>query len=324
MQVVSSREEFQWLFLVVAGYLLSLLPDSLLWIACLGLVILVGVPHGALDIFLLWSESQKKLSLLIREVFKYLLLAGSSLLVWKVSSDLFWFLFFLAAVFHFGASDEHPEVLKAISPNSWTRHIWILSRGVLLVFTPAVFHAHKIFDYLSQASSGNFATAFVRVAPFLCAYAALSFGLTSWQFYKKASLNAFRWLGMKYFCSILIFILLFWVADPLISFSLYFCFYHSVNHSFRVLDKSKNQKKWWVLGSFILTLPILPLSFWAQKQMPQSLSKETTVTACFVAIAALTFPHLVVVEQLHLKLKRRFQKESEHKGPKHSPLAGIF
>ena len=324
MQVVSSREEFQWLFLVVAGYLLSLLPDSFLWIACLGLVLVLGVPHGALDIFLLWSESQKKISLLTYEVFKYLLIAGSSLLVWKISSDLFWFLFFFAAVFHFGSSDEHPEVLKAVSPNSWTRLVWVFSRGILLVFTPAVFHSEKIMEYLKQASSLEFAKAFIQVAPFLCAYAVLIFGITSWRFYQSASLNAFRWLGMKVFCSVGIFILLFWVADPLVSFSLYFCFYHSLNHAFRVLDRSKNHKKKWMVWSFFLTLPILPLGFWAQKQMSQSLSKESAVTACFVAIAALTFPHLVVVERLHLKLKRHFQKESEHKGPKHLPLAGTF
>jgi len=324
VQVVSSREELQWLFLVMAGYLLSLLPDSYLWLACLGLVLVVGVPHGALDIFLLWSESQKKISRFTFEVSKYLLIAGASLLLWKLASDFFWFVFFFAAVFHFGSSDEHPEVLKSISPNSWTRLVWVLSRGILLVFTPAVFHSVKIESYLSQASSTEFARAFVQVAPFLFVYAVLSFGIASWIFYRSASLTAFRWLGVKYFCLVGVFILLFWVADPLVSFSLYFCFYHSLNHGFRVLGKIRNRKKTGWVWVFFLSLPIIPLGFWAQKQMAQSFSKESAITACFVAIAALTFPHLIVVEKLHLRLKRHFQKESKHTGPKHLRQATTF
>lgn len=308
MQVVSSREEFQWLLLVLMGFLLSLLPESFLWIGCLSAVILIGVPHGALDISLLWLEAKKNLTSLLISVSKYILLVFISLATWRFSSDLFWFCFFFAAIYHFGGSDEHPTILKIISQNSWSRALWILSRGAILVFAPAVFHSEKITHYLNHVSSPQFASGFSAVAPFVCAYSASIYLWTTLKCYQKASFQTHRLFLLKHLFSLIVFCLLFWVADPLVSFSLYFCCHHSLNHSFRVLQRNhreRNKTLYLLLLVVLLTLPIVPLSFWALKYIPQPNVPGATVTACFVAIAALTFPHLMVVRRLHEKLNWR-------------------
>lgn len=286
------------------GFFLSLLPESYLWVGCLSAVVLIGVPHGALDICLLWTESQKDASILFRAVLKYVLLVIGSLGVWRISSDLFWFCFFFAAVYHFGSTDEHPQVLRIISKNSWNRVLWVLSRGTLLVFAPAAFHPEKVIGYLNQAASPSFAIGLTSVASFLCVYSGLIYLWTSLNCYKKSSFKVHRFILLKHLCSVSVFILLFWVADPLVSFSLYFCCHHSLNHSFRVLNRNpwKKSNLYLVLVMIALTLSVLPLMFWARGHMKISTIPKATVAACFIAVAALTFPHLLVVKRLHEKL----------------------
>ncbi|NBT57546.1 hypothetical protein EBT16_02065 [bacterium] len=170
MQVVSSREEFQWLLFIVMGYLLSLLPESFLWIGCLSCIFVLGVPHGALDIYLIWSESKGSIRRSCLLMCSYLSLVLLALGLWRISSEWFWFLFFFSAVYHFGISDEHPALLNLLLRNPLTRSLWIFSRGLVLVFGPAAFHPEKILKYLKPATTQDFAQGLIAVAPFLFGY----------------------------------------------------------------------------------------------------------------------------------------------------------
>lgn len=308
MQVVSNQEEFQWLLLVLIGYLLSLLPDSLLWIGCLSTVLVLGVPHGALDIYLLWSQSEKKIKVYLFSIARYISFSLLSLFVWKISPSLFWILFFFAAVYHFGNSDEHPSVLATFASHPVNRLLWILSRGTILVFAPATFHPEKIQSYLNQAAPESFASGFVQIAPFLFTYAICFYLVSSTLSLRQAKLRTHRFLLLKHFFSVGIFVLLFMVADPLVGFSLYFCCHHSLNHWFRVSQKKSELKVGFLILALFFTLPIIPLWVWARGEIAGGAVPEGMVSACFVAIAALTFPHLFVVEKLHQKLNQKFQR----------------
>jgi len=309
VQVVSSREEFQWLLLVLMGLILSLLSESFLWVGCLGVILVVGIPHGALDVYLLWFHGKQNLYSFALSIFKYLLLVFLGAGIWKINPELFWSLFFFAAIFHFGSSDEHPEVLASIISNSVLRTLWILARGTLLVFAPVVFHRDKIINYLSYAVPESFANQLTHVAPFLCVYAAVLYLWSTFQSWKKSSLLVYRWILIKHLLSLSVLILLFIVAEKLLSFSLYFCCHHSLTHTFRVLDRIHNRvsKVGGVLAVTLTTLCVIPLLFWIEKQFALRTTPDGVVTAVFVGIAALTFPHLIVVHDLHLKLCRKFR-----------------
>lgn len=309
VQVVSSKEEFQWLLLVVMGFFLSLLPESVLWMGCLGAILVVGIPHGAFDIYLLWFHSKKNLYLFFSSISKYLLLVFLALLFWKQWPELFWALFFFAAIYHFGSSDEHPEVLATISSRSLFKTLWILSRGTVLVLAPAAFHPQKIANYLSYAAPEHFAQQLPQIAPFLCGYAAVLYLWTTFQCWKKSGLLAYRWILMKHLASLIVLVLLFVVADPLLSFSLYFCCHHSLSHTFRVLARFQNRVsgKGLAVTLVLTTLSVIPLLFWVEKHFALRTTSDGIVTAAFVGIAALTFPHLVVVHELHKTLYRKFR-----------------
>ena len=307
MQIVSSREEFQWLLLVLMGVLLSLLPESQLWLGCLGAVLLVGIPHGSLDIYLLWFKSKKKPLHFIASICKYIFIVILGLLFWKQFPELFWAFFFFAAIYHFGGSDEHPEILASITYKSVFKTLWVLSRGTLLVFAPFTFHPQKITTYLSYAVPTSFAAKLTTIAPFLFGYASIGFLFSTIICWKKSPLYSYRWILIKHLLSLFIIIALFVVADPLLSFSLYFCCHHSLSHSFRVLNRF--QTRFRTMGTFLTvlgtTLCSIPLLFWVERQFAQRTTPDGMVTASFVAIAALTFPHLIVVNDLHKNLSRR-------------------
>lgn len=309
MRVVSPQEEFQWLLLVGLGVLLSLLPEFFLWRTCLLLVVLVGVPHGALDGYLLAIEAKKSWKKFSLSIAQYIFLVVCSLFIWRVFPHLFWAAFFAAAAYHFGMSDEHPEVLRAISTQALYRTLWILSRGFLLVFAPIACHPQKIAGYISQAATPQFATQVTHVAPFFCIYAAVIFLWTTFQSWRRASLQTYRWILVKHLVALAVFLLLFAVADPLVSFTLYFCCHHSLNHTFRVLGKVQWTKKKGTIGVWAFTLTVLAILFfqWVRKYVVDVQLPIGWVSASFVTIAALTFPHLIVVRDLHQQLKQRFR-----------------
>ncbi|NDC25251.1 MAG: hypothetical protein EB078_05100 [Proteobacteria bacterium] len=304
LQLVSSREEFQWLLVVVMGYFLSLLPESFLWLGCLGCILIVGVPHGALDIYLIWSESKGSLRRSCLLLGSYIVLVVLAIILWRISSELFWFLFFIAAVYHFGTSDDHPELLFSMLRSSLRRWLWVYSRGLVLVFAPAAFHSEKILKYIKPATSSDFAESFIAVAPFLLGYGlVVYFALSAVSFRNGFSRN-YRFLVLKQAVSLLLMVVLFAVSDPLVGFCLYFCCHHSLNHGFRVFGRNKNNKFHLLLLANLFTLPIIPMVLWIKIRMSEEPSHEKMVISCFVSIAALTFPHLFVVKKLHADLRR--------------------
>ena len=60
-------------------------------------------------------------------------------------------------------------------------------------------------------------------------------------------------------------------------------------------------------GAFFLNR--IPLMFWARGHMTLSNMPKATVAACFIAVATLTFPHLLVVKRLHEKLNWTFVRK---------------
>ena len=290
------------------GYLLSLLPQSLLWVGCLGSIFMIGVPHGATDIYLLWSDSGKDIKKCLFLLLSYIGCVLLALAVWRTSPVGFWFLFFIAAIYHFGASDEHPEVLSSILPSPFSQLVWVFSRGLILVFAPAAFHADKIQNYLKQVTSIEFATSFIAVAPIFVGYGLVFYLIASLICLGRATPKVYRLLILKHLLSLLIMVMLFCVCDPLVGFCLYFCCHHSLTHLFRVMNKIAIRKSRLLIVGFLFTVPVIPIWIWGVSQMGGGLVPEKMVGACFVAVAALTFPHLLVVQKLHLKLKRHFQK----------------
>jgi len=110
-------------------------------------------------------------------------------------------------------------------------------------------------------------------------------------------------LILKYLVSLGVTLALFAVSDPLIGFCLYFCCYHSLNHCFRVLSRTKTTAGPLLFLASLFTVPVIPLWLWSGLNLSKGTLAQNSVMSCFVCLASLTFPHLFVVKKLHCDLE---------------------
>lgn len=102
-------------------------------------------------------------------------------------------------------------------------------------------------------------------------------------------------------------LVLFMLVKPFAAFLIYFCFLHSLRHILAVLEELKlpytaQSIKWLIfeaLPATAATLAMLAVAYFYWK-------KELIDTSCminlfFISLAALTFPHMLLVEGVRLK-----------------------
>jgi Brp/Blh family beta-carotene 15,15'-monooxygenase len=109
----------------------GLLPWQTSWICALGAIILLGVPHGALDVEIartLLRHRFKRAWFLVFAV-PYLLLSGAVLLSWRLEPVGTLAAFLLASVWHFGAEDAKAAAV-----------LEVVVRGGLPIAAPILLH----------------------------------------------------------------------------------------------------------------------------------------------------------------------------------------
>ncbi len=87
-------------------------------------------------------------------------------------------------------------------------------------------------------------------------------------------------------------------APPLIAFTVFFCTMHSARHVMRTLKLAGNASPTFL--SLAATVPmagVLALSLIAWRYFPESSIDSRIVQFIFVGLAALTVPHMALVEQ---------------------------
>ena len=96
--------------------------------------------------------------------------------------------------------------------------------------------------------------------------------------------------------SLIILILLAFLIPPLLTFALYFCFWHSRGHILRVWQRVKiNERRSHIIetvGYTIFTWLILASGLWL---LDGSLN-ESIIQMVFIGLAALTVPHMILVD----------------------------
>ncbi len=91
------------------------------------------------------------------------------------------------------------------------------------------------------------------------------------------------------------------LAPPLIAFTLFFCFMHSARHIVRSMDYFRKYSSRFILVATLLPMCItllLGLIFWNQLEDIQL--DGQIIKIIFIGLAALTVPHVVVIEPARL------------------------
>ena len=276
----------------------SFLRNNSLIIFCLFLILTVGISHGSLDNIkakkLLRFFNIKSMSTFY---IGYSLIALFVILIWIIFPNSLLLIFLIVAAYHFGKEDT--DFLK--KEKRVYDSILYLLKGSVVITSPILFHKIEtilIFQHLNFNISGVIYIDNI----FLYILLILSF-FSIFFFFSKKNMELNSLLLIDFF-SVLI---LNYFLNPLVAFTVYFCFLHSVRHSLSLMfELNRNIKKGFILfvkkaiPLTIITALIYLLSLFFLSNYNDL--NESIYKVIFIGLASLTFPH-ILLEYLVEKIK---------------------
>ena len=257
-------------------------------IISLFLILTIGISHGSLDHIkgkkLIKYFGYKSMSIFY---LSYLLIGAVIILIWLIFPKSLLLLFIIIAAFHFGKEDsEFIDQKKNFE-------LTYFFKGSLIITSPLFFHKEEtiaIFETLNFNISNNLIISdeilFVLVLLSLISGIILSF---------KKNIEVKSLLLMDY----LSIIILNYFLNPIIAFTIYFCFLHSIRHSISLIREiNKNLTKGlpiFIKKAFPLTiLTILGYIISISVLNNYNEFSETIYRVIFIGLASLTFPHILL------------------------------
>ena len=265
------------------------LRNNNLLILSLFFILTLGISHGALD-----HIKGKKLlkilnykTILIFYIF-YILIGIIVILAWLLFPKFLLLIFLIIASYHFGKEDS-----EFINQKTNIDLIYFF-KGSLVITAPLLFHKNKtinIFKNLNFDISESFLifdeTLYCLIAVSLVSNIIISIN-------KQIDIKS---LFLMDFISI---ILLNYFLNPILAFTIYFCFLHSIRHSFKLsneLNKKDFNKgfKEFLNKAIPLTLLTAFLFLIALFFLKNYYLLDNVISkVIFIGLASLTFPHILL------------------------------
>lgn len=253
-------------------------PSSVLvWVGLL--ISLLGVPHGALDPIYAqaWTCIQSRAAW-VAFVLAYLLLAAGVVAVWWWAPTVFLWGFLAISVLHFSGD-------LTTGTSGWTRFFY----GGAVIVLPAALHAAELTRLFAQLTNPESATSVVP---------ALQMMAWPWLVALMAGvlLNARRDAFVA--LEVLAVSVMALTAPPLIGFTVFFCAMHSPRHILRTQVNAGMGLRSLACLALLPMLGVFLMAVGAWYGLPYSPMDARIVQLIFVALAALTVPHMFLVEQV--------------------------
>ena len=268
---------------------LEFLKNKDFLILCFFLILSIGISHGALDNL----KGKKLLKILkFKNIFifylGYITISLFVILCWILTPTLTLTIFLVVACYHFGKEDTDFLVKK----KSFFINLLFTLKGSIIIISPLLFNFQDTADIFKLL---NFNISIFGINQiFLYSILFLSFSSNI-----ALSLNQesdFKSLIIMDFISILI---LNFFLSPILAFTIYFCFLHSLRHSFSLIfELSKSFKRGAImfikkaLPLTITTILIYMISFYYLNNL--FVIDETIYKLIFIGLASLTFPHILL------------------------------
>ena len=265
-------------------------------ILCLLLILIIGISHGSLD-----HIKGKKLLRLFRikstYIFYviYILISAVVIVTWMILPSITLILFLVIASYHFGKEDTQ----FLINNRSYFTQVLYFFKGFLIILAPLYFHFQETIAIFKLLLIDN--EVFYSSLNFIESNKAIQIGIicstlsSIFLFLRNFEIKKFV-IFLDYF-SILI---LNYYLSPLIAFTVYFCFLHSIRHSISLaIDLDPNSL---VNGCRLFFKKALPLtiltaffSFIALYVLSYSNNLDDAILKIiFIGLASLTFPHILL------------------------------
>ena len=271
----------------------NLIPSSLI---CLFLILSIGVSHGSLDnvkggkLLKIFECKNIYIFYLI-----YIFIASIVIVTWSIIPSVSLIIFLIVASLHFGKEDTQ----FLISENSYYYQFLFFLKGLLVILAPMYFHFEdtiSIFKLLLVDNEFFYKTLnFIEMNNLILLCIMLSTLSNVLLFIKEFELKKFT-IFFDYF-SILI---INYYFSPLVAFTIYFCFLHSIRHSITLMheldkDNLKNGLKIFIKKSIPLTVATAFFCLIGLYLLNNSYNLDNSILkVIFIGLASLTFPHILL------------------------------
>ena len=263
---------------------------------CLLLILSIGISHGSLD-----NLKGRKLF----QIFKvkkfyifylaYILIAIIVIILWILIPYVSLIIFLMVASYHFGKEDTQFLIVE----NSYYNQFLFLLKGSLIVFAPMYFHFDEtisIFRLLLIENETFYKFLDLIESNSVLLYCVILSTLANiLLFTKNFELKKFT-IFLDYFSIIIIN----YYFSPLVAFTIYFCFLHSVRHSISLmseLDRDDLGNGFKIFVKKALPLTIITAIFCAigLYLLNNTYNLESSILKIiFIGLASLTFPHILL------------------------------
>ena len=263
---------------------------------CLLLILSIGISHGSLD-----NVKGRKL-FQIFEIKKfyifylaYILIAIIVIILWILIPYVSLIIFLTVASYHFGKEDTQFLIVE----NSYYNQFLFLLKGSLIVFAPMYFHFNETISifkllFIENENFYNFLD-LIESKKILLYCIILSTLANILLFTKNFELKKFT-IFLDYFSIIIIN----YYFSPLVAFTIYFCFLHSIRHSISLMSELDrhdlgNGFKIFVKKALPLTIITAIFCVIGLYLLNNTYNFESAILKIiFIGLASLTFPHILL------------------------------
>ena len=256
-------------------------------VACFFLIATIGVSHGALD-NLKGKKLLKKYRIKNISFFYliYSLISISIIMFWIFIPSITLFSFLIIASYHFGKEDNVKFYSFEKLPNIKFKFIFLFFKGSLVISAPLWLHPEETLQIFKIL---NFSLIHINenlILFFIIISLVSNFFIN--QYWGHALLDSFSILFLNL------------IFSPLIAFTFYFCFLHSIRHVFSLVNEMNNKNFEKGLYKFLrkmmplttITAGIFLISFFL---LINYFSVESSILkVIFIGLASLTFPHILL------------------------------
>ena len=265
-------------------------------ILCLLLILIIGVSHGSLD----HIKGKKLLELFnikSNSIFYilYILISAAVIATWILFPSMTLILFLIIASYHFGKEDTQ----FLINDRSYFTLILYFFKGFLIILAPLYFSFQETVGIFKLLLIDNemfyLSLKFIEINKIIQIGIICSTLSSIFFFLKNFEIKKFV-IFFDYF-SILI---LNYYLSPLLAFTVYFCFLHSIRHSISLaieLDPNSiiNGFRLFVKKALPLTILTCVFSLIALYLLSNSYNLDNAILKIiFIGLASLTFPHILL------------------------------
>ena len=259
-------------------------------IFCLFLILILGISHGALD-----NIKGKKLFKLFGYkssfsfYFTYIIISILIIIFWLIFPNIVLLLFLIVAAYHFGKEDT----VFSFKRKFFISEFLYFLKGSAVILAPLLLQKNKTNE-IFQILNFNVFESQIFTDQLLVTLLCLSL-LSSMYISNKKNTDLRGMMVMDFFSLIILNFFL----TPILAFTIYFCFLHSIRHSITLifeLDKSfKSGLKKFISKAIPLTF-VTGVIFLIAVYFLNNIYKldEAIYKVIFIGLASLTFPHILL------------------------------